>query len=190
VEVIMSVELQRRRFTVDEYYAMAAAGILSEDDRVELIEGEIIQMAAIGSQHAACVGRLNRILVEQTGSSAVVWPQNPVRLSDLSEPQPDLAVLRPRDDFYSGKHPGPADTLLLVEVSDSTLGYDRGVKIPLYATAGIPEVWIVDVEHRLVEVYAGPEEGRFRIQEKQHPGHVLHPRAFESVAVPVDQILG
>jgi Uma2 family endonuclease len=186
----MTVELQRRRFTVHEYYAMADAGILHEDDRVELIEGEIIEMAAIGSQHAACVDRLNRLLVRGAGDSAVVRVQNPVRLSDLTEPQPDLALLRPRDDFYAAGHPGPADTLLIVEVSHTTLGYDRGVKLPLYATARIPEVWIVNPEEGVVEVYREPSGGRYRSEGRAAPGDLLEPLALPGVAVPVERVLG
>lgn len=185
----MSVELQRRRFTVDDYYAMAHAGILHEDDRVELIEGEIIEMAAIGSHHAACVDRLTRLLVRQAGEDAVVRVQNPVRLSDLSEPQPDLALLRPRTDFYAERHPLPPDTMLVIEVSHATLGYDRGVKLPLYARTGIPELWIVNLEERVVEVHADPAEGRFRVSSGERPGSVLQPRLLPSISVPVAEIL-
>ena len=185
----MPVELQRRRFTVDEYYAMADAGILHEDDRVELIEGEIVQMAAIGSRHAACVNRLTRLLVEQAGDDAVVTVQNPVRLSDLSEPQPDFALLRPRDDFYGTSHPRPPDTLLIVEVAHTTLGYDREIKLPLYATAGVPEVWIVDVEGGVVEVYAEAGEGAYAVEERVGPGGVLRPRRLPDVEVSVDAVL-
>jgi Uma2 family endonuclease len=185
----MSVKLQRRRFTVHDYYAMADAGILGEDDRVELIEGEILEMAAIGSRHAACVDRLNRYL-QAVGEQAVVRVQNPVRLSDLTEPQPDLALLRARDDFYAAGHPGPADTLLIVEVSHSTLGYDREVKLPLYATAGIPEVWVVDVDGSAVEVYRDPASGRFRSEARLRAGDVLRPLHFPAVETPVARVLG
>lgn len=185
----MSVELQRRRFTVDDYYAMADAGILHEDDRVELIEGEIIEMAAIGSHHAACVDRLTRLLVRQAGEDAVVRVQSPVRLSDLSEPQPDLALLRPRGDFYAARHPLPPDTLLIIEVAHSTLGYDRGVKVPLYARTGIPELWIVNIDDRVVEVYGEPENGRFRKRSEVRSGAVIRPHLLPSVAVAVDDVL-
>jgi Uma2 family endonuclease len=186
----MSVGLQRRRFTVRDYYAMADAGILTEDDRVELIEGEIIEMAAIGSRHAACVDRLNRLFVQGTGERAVVRVQNPVRLSDLSEPQPDVTLLRPRKDFYAQAHPGPGDVLLIVEVAHSTLSYDRGIKLPLYARAGIPEVWIVDVEHRGVDVYHEPRDGQYFVTELRGSGDILRLWFMPSVAVAVDDILG
>jgi Uma2 family endonuclease len=186
----MSVELQRRRFTVHDYYAMADAGILGEDERVELIDGEIIQMPPIGSHHAAWVDRLNAKLGGKTGARAIVRVQNPVRLSDLSEPQPDLALLRPREDFYAGGHPGPGDTLLIVEVAHTTLGYDREVKLPLYALAGIPEVWIVDVEKGEVEVYRQPEGPRFGEATRAGPGDVLRPLLVPSVSVRVERLLG
>jgi Uma2 family endonuclease len=185
----MSVDIQRRRFTVDEYYAMADAGILTEDDRVELINGEIIQMAAIGSHHAGCAKRLNRLLVQQAGEAAIVQVNDPVRLSDLSEPQPDFAVLRTRDDFYSTAHPHPEDTLLVIEVAQSSLGYDREVKLPFYALAGIPEVWIVDVEMEVVEVYSEPFGSTYQIREMLGRNAVLVPPHLPFIAVPVRSIL-
>lgn len=141
---------------------MAAAGVLSEDDRVELIEGEIIEMSPIGSRHAACVGRLTKLLERLAGDHAIVWVQNPVQVNDYSEPVPDVTLLRRRDDFYAQGKPGPADVLLLVEVADSTLGYDRQVKVPLYARAGVPEVWVVNLPGEVVEVYARPEGGEYQ----------------------------
>ncbi len=147
----------RRLFTVEDYYAMARAGILGEDDRVELIEGEIVVMSPAGSPHAGCINVLNRTLVQAAGERAVVSIQQPLRLSDLSEPEPDVAVLRWRDDCYRERHPGPADALLVIEVSRSSLHFDRGVKLPLYARHSVPEVWIVDLEANRVEVYRLPE---------------------------------
>jgi Uma2 family endonuclease len=132
------MEVKRRRFTVHDYHRMGEAGILHEDDRVELIEGELVEMTAIGTRHFSCVNRLNRLLVMHVGDDAIVSVQNPVRLNEYNEPQPDLAVIRPRD--YKESLPMPEDVLLLIEVSDSTLAYDRGVKLTLYARAGIREV--------------------------------------------------
>jgi len=148
----------RRLFTVDDYYAMARAGILREDDRVELIEGEIVVMSPSGSRHAGCVNRLVHLLVEAARDGAVVAAQNPLRLDDLTEPEPDVAVLAWRADHYSGRHPEARDVYLLVEVSESSLAFDREVKLPLYARHGIPEVWIVDVLAERVEVHrsSGP----------------------------------
>ena len=127
-------QLTRWRFTVHDYHRMGEAGILQEDDRVELIEGELVQMTAIGTRHFSCVNRLNRLLVMNVRDEAVVSVQNPVRLNEYTEPQPDATVIRPRD--YRESLPMPEDVLLLIEVSDTTLAYDRGVKLPLYARSG------------------------------------------------------
>ena len=186
----MTVELRRRLFTVEDYYGMARAGILDEDDRVELIEGEILEMAAIGSRHAACVNRLNQLLSGTAGDGVIVSVQNPVRLSDLSEPQPDLAVLRPREDFYEGAHPGPDDVLLIVEVALTTLEFDREVKAPLYARAGVPELWIVNLEDRALEVYREPSEGRYRTVQRMGPQDSVSPESLPSVTVRLEKVLG
>ena len=147
----------RHRLDVDEYHRMAEAGILGEDDRVELIDGELIDMAPISQGHAAMVSRLTEALVLACAGRAIVSPQNPVRLDRSNEPQPDLAVLRRRADFYAtGERPGPADILLLIEVADSSLRYDRTVKLPLYARASVGEVWIVDLKRRVFHAYRTP----------------------------------
>ncbi|HTI83058.1 MAG TPA: Uma2 family endonuclease [Acetobacteraceae bacterium] len=145
---------RRRLLTVDEYHRMGEAGILTEDDRVELIEGELVAMAPIGSEHVAATNALNRLLVLAVGDRAIVSVQNPVRLTQHSEPQPDFAVLKLRD--YRAMLPRPEDTLLAVEVANTSLDYDRTVKLALYASSGIPEVWIVDLAAELVEVYRSP----------------------------------
>ena len=160
----------RHRLDVDDYYRMAEAGILGEDDRVELIDGELIDMAPIGQSHAGVVNGLNRVFVMTCGERAVVSVQNPLRLNRLNEPQPDVVVLRPRDDFYQlGTRPGPADVLLLVEVADSSLRYDRAVKLPLYARSGIGEVWIVDLVRRVVDVHRTPSAGGYATVETHGP---------------------
>jgi len=152
----MSVQIAKRWFTVGEYERMGAAGIFPAGDRVELIEGEIVEMSPIGKRHAACVNRLNTLLVRAVGSSGIVSVQNPIQLNDFSEPQPDVAILKPRADFYEQALPTAADVLLLIEVSDTTLEYDRQIKLPLYARAGIPEVWLVNLVDEQIETYAGP----------------------------------
>ncbi len=145
--------LQRHRLTVDEYYRMGRAGVFAPDARVELIEGEVIDMAPIGTRHASAVKKLNALLSAAAHGRAVVAVQDPLRLSDASEPEPDLMLLRPRADFYAQAHPTPADVLLLIEVSDSTAAYDRGIKVNLYARHGIAEVWIVDLDNNIVRFY-------------------------------------
>lgn len=150
-----SAVLQRHRLTVDEYYRMARAGVFAPDARVELIEGEVIDMAPIGTRHASAVKKLNALLSAATPGRAIVAVQDPLRLSDASEPEPDLMLLRPRADFYSQAHPVPADVLLLIEVSDSTSAYDRGIKVDLYARHGVTEVWIVDLDNNVVRFFRG-----------------------------------
>ena len=162
----MPVEISKRRFDVDEYHRMAEAGILSHDDRVELIDGEIVAMTPIGPRHNAAVDRINRALVRTVGDRAIVRVQGFVRLGRFFEPQPDFAVLRPRPDFYASHLPGAADILLIVEVADASLDYDRDLKTRLYAGAGVAEYWIVDLNGRSVACYSEPAGGAYT-----HVGH-------------------
>jgi Uma2 family endonuclease len=187
--ITMPVILPRRRFTVDEYYRMAELGILRAGERVELIEGEIIQMEPIGSRHAGCVNRLTQLLVRLVGDDALVTIQNPVRLSDLSEPQPDVAVVRPRPDSYMTAHPGPDEVLLIIEVADTTVGFDRGTKAPLYALAAIPEYWVVDISADTLEVYREPDAVGYRDVRTYHRGDVLHPVMLPELDLPVASVL-
>lgn len=179
----------RRLFTVDEFVRMAQADVFRPDDRLELLEGEILQMTPIGSAHAACVARLTHIF-SRLADRAVLFVQNPVRLSERSLPQPDLALLRPREDFYAAAHPGPSDVLLLVEVADTTLAYDRDVKVPLYAQAGIAEVWVVDLEGRVVWVYREPGAGGYGWVRRFGPGERLDLAAFPDFGVAAKEVLG
>ena len=143
----------RHKLTVDDYYRLGEAGILREDSRVELIAGELIDRAPIGSRHAGFINKIAERLRAGSGQTAIVAIQNPLRLSTESEPQPDVALLRPRADYYAEKHPEPADVLLVIEVADTSLRYDREIKIPLYAQHGVAETWLVDIEKRQVMVY-------------------------------------
>jgi Uma2 family endonuclease len=153
--------IRRHRLSADEYQRMSQAGILAAEAHVELIEGEIIDMPARGSRHAGTTAHLLRILSRAVGDSAVVWVQDPIHLDAYSEPEPDLAVLRPRADFYKSQLPTSADVLLLIEVAGATVGYDRDVKGPLYARNGIPEFWIVDLERQALLRYRRPESGAY-----------------------------
>ena len=152
---------RRHRITVDEYHRMAEVGVLAPDARVELIEGEIIDMAPIGIDHNSVVDQLNRLLVHAVGDDAIVRVQGSVRLSRISEPQPDVVLLEPRADFYRNEFAMGADTLLVIEVSDSTLRYDRDVKVPLFAKSGVPEVWIFDLENDSLLVYRSLSDGGY-----------------------------
>jgi len=186
----MSVQVQRRLFTVEEYHRMAEAGILSEDDRVELIEGELVAMSPIGSRHAACVKRLVRLLDRAVGERAIVSVQDPIRLGRHSEPQPDVALLRYRPDFYASAHPGPEDVLLIVEVAEISADYDRTVKIPLYARHGIPEAWLVDLAKEHIEVYRQPGPEGYWETRTLRRGETLHLTALPGRTIAVEEILG
>jgi len=186
----MSIAITRRLFTVEEYHEMARSGILNEDDRVELLAGEIVQMSPIGSRLAACVDRLTKSIAQQIGDTAILRVQSPIRLNHYSEPQPDLALLKPRGDFYAHAHPGPGDILLVIEVAETSGNVDREVKIPLYAQAGIPEVWIVDLEAGCLEVYENPSHGSYRAVKRYPHKQQLSPGAFPDMEVDLKDILG
>src|SRR5579863_1275514 len=152
----MLLSLPRRRFTVDEYYKMAEAGILTADDRVELIDGEILEMSPIGPRHAGAVRTLTRLFFSQVDGDAVVGVQDPIHLDEFDEPQPDLSLLRPRADAYRQAHPRASDIFLLIEVADASLLKDRQIKIPRYARNGILEVWLVDLTQGVIVIYRDP----------------------------------
>jgi Uma2 family endonuclease len=181
---------RRRRLDVEVYYRMAEAGILSPDDRVELIDGEIIDMAPIGSPHAGSVNRIAWAFAEPFRlRKAIVSVQNPLRLDAHNEPQPDVMLLRPRPDDYVLAHPTAEDVLLLVEVAESSLAYDRATKLPLYARHAIREVWIVDLVGRAVEVHGHPVAGRFTTERRQIAG-ALAPAGLPDCPVDLDQLFG
>ncbi len=184
----MVATITRHRFTADSYEQMIRAGILKADDRVELIEGEIIEMSPIGERHAACVKRLLRLFTRNLGDRAIVAVQDPIRLDDQSEPQPDLAILKPRDDFYASGHPGPADILLLIEVADSSIDADRG-KLRLYARAGIAEAWLVDLEKGRIEIHRKPGRKGYSDVRNASRKDRVSPAAFAGIELPVDQLL-
>lgn len=185
----MTVQLQHHRFTVESYNEMVAHGILTSDDRVELLAGEIVEMSPIGTRHMACVDRLTRLFVVALADRAIVRVQGAVVLPPYSEPEPDLAILRPRDDFYANAHAVPRDIFLLIEVAESSLAVDRLLKAPLYAAAEIPEYWIVDVASSAVERYADPKNGTYATKQVLHAGDRLAPIAFPELNVLVRDLL-
>lgn len=186
----MTVQILRKKFTVDQYHQMIEMSILTDCDRVELLQGEIIEMSPVGRRHAACVDRLNELLVLCLASQAIVRVQSPIRLGDNSEPQPDVSILVRRDDFYSDEHPQPKDVFAVIEVSDTTVEFDRTVKIPLYAQNLIPEVWLVDLNGRAVEVYREPHLSTYRQMQIFRHGQSLSFQSFTGILVPVAQFLG
>ncbi len=186
----MALQLTRRRFTTADYHRMVEAGVLSEDDRVELIDGEILEMSPIGSQQAACVDRLNRLFSRRVGDAAIVRVQSPVHLDERSEPQPDLALLRPRADFYAAGHPTPQEVWLVVEVADTSAEFERQVKAALYARAGIPELWLVDLTQRRITVYQDAAPTGYVTVRVLRPGDTLHLAGVPALGLPVADVLG
>jgi Uma2 family endonuclease len=187
----MGAMVVRHAFTVDEWHRMGEAGLfVGETRRTELLDGEIVEMTAIGSRHAACVNRLNRLLGRTVGDRAVVQVQNPVGLDERSEPQPDVALLHPPLDRYIAGHPGPADVFLLVEVADSSLGFDRDTKGPAYGRAGVVETWVVDLNREVVLVFGRPGPDGYRERREIGRGGQLAVTALPGVTVAIDDILG
>lgn len=184
------VGVTRKLFTAGEYDQMIKAGIFHEDEHLELVAGEIIEMSPINVRHAACVKRLNHFFNQQLGARVIVSVQDPIRLDEYSEPEPDVALLQPRPDFYIGGHPEPEDILLLVEVSDTSLMYDQTVKLPLYAKRGISEVWIVDLSGRKIEVYRQPTFEGYQVVQTYGLNDSLSPQTFPESLVKVVDILG
>nr|VFJ48524.1 MAG: Endonuclease, Uma2 family (restriction endonuclease fold) [Candidatus Kentron sp. FW] len=185
----------RHSFTREDWYALAGTGVLADDYRGELMEGEIIDMPPIGSEHGGCVDWLHAYFSRQLSDKAIVRVQNPIRLGDFSEPQPDIAIVRPRDDFYRRGHPIPTDILLLIEVADTSLHYDRTVKGPLYARYGIPEYWLVDLIARRLERYLTPTAMSYIHNSRHLPGESVSPGfatqlGMPNLVVPVSGILG
>ena len=184
----MEPEVQRHRFTVEEYARMGDAGIFREDDRVELIHGDVQEMTPIGPTHAGVVDDLNELLVTRLAGKARVRIQNPIRLGLHDEPQPDLVVAQLRADHYTGRHPEGSEVLLVVEVADSSLRYDREAKQPLYAAAGIPESWLVDVAARSVTIFTGPTADGYSAERALRTGQEIVCTSIAGLRLHVDRI--
>ena len=180
--------LNPKRLTVEEFVQMAGSGVFSEDERLELVEGEIVEMFPIGKPHAGCVRRLNRLLTGCLGNRAVVDIQNAAWINERSFFCPDVLLLR--EDFLENEWPTPRDIHLVIEVADSSLSYDRGLKMPTYARAGVPEAWLVAVEAATISVYRRPSLRGYQEVREYRRGDVISPEAFPDVSLPVDAILG
>jgi Uma2 family endonuclease len=185
-----AARIPRRRFTIHEYHRMGDAGVLTENERVELLDGEVVEMSPIGPPHAGTVARLTALFVRRFGDRATIWVQNPIVLSLYSEPQPDLCVLASRSNFYVDAHPRPRDVLLGVEVMDTSRGYDRTLKLPLYAKADLREVWLVDLKAQAIDVYRRPALRGYRVHETAVRGQSVVPSAFPRIRLAVKDILG
>ncbi len=184
----MPTEVQHR-FSVADYYRMAETGVLKPGARVELLDGKIIDMLPIGPSHGGSVNRLNRLFNKEAAGRWLVSTQNPVHLDEHSEPQPDLMLLKPLADDYTSRHPVPEDVFLLIEVADTTLAFDREQKLPLYGRAGIPEVWIVNLVARSIEVYREPHFSGYGWHRVLGSGEKASLLAFPDVAVEVTELL-
>jgi len=169
---------QTVKFTVEQFYLMHEKGIFTESDRLELIDGEIKIMSPIGIKHAVCVARLNKRFESKLGGNAIIWVQNPIDLGIRSQSQPDLAILKFRKDFYEEALPTPADILLIIEIADSSLEYDRDVKAPLYATSGIPEMWLFDVNNKMIAGFSHPSESGYKQINQYESGDRLTMQMF------------
>lgn len=186
----MAMPLAHRRFTVDEYHRMAEVGILGEDDRVELLDGEIVLMTPMGSRHWSTVARLTERFRDLVGNRAVVSVQLPVRLGRYAEPEPDLALLTRRENFYADRLPEARDVLLVIEVADSSRRTDRERKLPLYARAGIAEVWLIDLPRDVIEVYREPVAGSYRSVQTVARDSTLAILKLPGVTLPAPEVLG
>jgi Uma2 family endonuclease len=187
---MVAVRVLEGPFTVEDYYRLAELGILRPDDRVELINGQVVQMSPIGALHAGRVNYLTKALVTLVGDAGVVTVQNPVTLEPRSQPQPDLLIARPRAEFYGKTLPPPADVLLVIEVSDSSVEYDRDVKVPLYARTGIPEIWLCNLPGDVLEVYREPGPDGYRDIRVLRRGESVSALRLPVVTLPVADVLG
>ncbi|MCU7244872.1 MAG: Uma2 family endonuclease [Microcystis aeruginosa WS75] len=186
----MSLSLITRKFTVEEYEKMTTQGIIKPDEKVELIRGEIIKMSPMGTRHAAGIDRLTQLLYQKFGDLILLGVQNPIRLNNNSQPEPDLSLLIPRSDFYVAAYPCPQDIYLIIEVSDSTIDYDRNTKIPLYAEANIKEVWIINLKEECLEVYRHPLHGSYQAIQKYYRGESIFIESFPEIELTLIEILG
>ena len=180
---------ERRKFTVAEYYRMAEVGILKPDEKVQLIEGEIIVMAPIGPGHAWDVALSIPLFSRLAEGRFMLQIQNPVHLNDSSEPEPDIMLMRLRPEGYSQAHPTPADVLLVIEVADSSLAYDRDVKAHLYGRNGIPETWVKNLPEDCIERFTGPGPDGYSQHTFHRRGETITPVSFPDLELAVADLL-
>ena len=180
---------ERRKFTVDEYYRMAEVGILHPDERVELIDGVILVMAPMGNPHATGIRRLERVWHDTAGNAITLSGQCPIRLGEYTDPEPDVAILRFREDDYAGKPPAAEDILLVIEVSDTSLAYDRGTKANMYAAANVPETWVMNLVEDCIESFTGPGPNGYANHTIYRRGDKISPSTLPDVEFAVDDLL-
>jgi len=185
----MTATVERRRFTVPEFARLVEVGLFRADERLELVQGEVVEMSPIGERHAACVDLLTRSVSRRAGDLAIVRVQGPLAVPDDSELYPDITLLKPRDDFYRSRKPTGADVLLVVEVSDTTLVYDRDVKAPIYGRGGVPEFWLVDLGGRRIDVFSQPTPEGYRLRRTLLPGETLVLDSIPGLSLPVSDLV-
>jgi len=187
--MVTNTAIAVRRLSVQDYHRMAESGILQPDERIELLEGQIIQMAAKGTAHSAAVSRIESVLRARLAGEVLLRFQDPVRLNDYSEPEPDVAVVRPDPLYYEDHHPNPSEVYLLIEVSDTTLKFDRETKAPAYARSGITEYWVLDVNDRKLHVYQVPSAEGYQSETILSEGLTVAPLAFPDCVIVVRELL-
>ena len=185
----MQAEVSTKKFTVDDYYRMAEVGIIGPEERVELIDGQIVQMSPRGIRHIAATHRANTLFTEALGRRVIVSVQNPLRLDRFNEPQPDIIILKPQRDFYASRNSGPEDASLVIEISDTSLSYDRKVKIPHYAAKRVAEVWIENLKDDVLLVYRDPARGTYNTNLTLRRGDTVSPVALSDVVFKVEDLL-
>jgi Uma2 family endonuclease len=185
----VSLSVVPKRFRVADFRRMTEVGILPEESGWEIIDGFLIDKMTIGSRHASTVKRLNRKLTRLLEDNAVISVQDPIHIDEYNEPEPDIALLKPREDFYAESHPTPRDVLLVVEVSDSTVEYDRDIKKAIYAEAEIAEFWLVNLKENTIECYSQPKNGNYRLAKILETGEMLQSKTVENLRLKVEEIL-
>jgi len=186
----ITATLPHRKFTVDEYHYFIEQGVFKPEERIELWEGEFIEMSPIGKRHAACVNYLIEFLRDVLEKTVIISPQNPIVLNDFSEPQPDICILQRRDDFYRNTSAMANDVLLVMEVADTTVKYDRDIKFPRYAANGIKEAWLIDLENNRVEIHSEPNEMGYSLIKLLHRGQQAESTVLPQIKILVEEILG
>jgi Uma2 family endonuclease len=183
-----NLTLSRKKFDIEEYHQIINVGIFKEDYAIELIKGEIFEMSPVGFKHASCVNKLNQLFSIQLGNKAIISVQNPIKLNNNSEPQPDLVLLKPREDFYATQHPTPDDIFLLIEVADSSIDYDRNIKLPIYAESKIQEVWLIDLNQNFLEVYQNPQENYYQNMQKLSSHNIFTLNSPCQIEIPLTKL--
>lgn len=189
LQELADAHVERLKWNVRDYERLIETGFFGEDERIELIAGELVTMPPISSGHSGHVKRLNRVLAKKLGERAIVGVQDPIRLDDESEPQPDFSILKPRADDYTESHPTPSDVFWLIEVAETSVDYDRKTKARLYARAGIAELWVVDLRAQQIEVFREPSAQEYRAHQIFTRGDEVRPLAFPDIVISVGEIL-